>query len=299
MKPIQRQSNAKKLNIGCGDHFHPDWSNVDVSAHHPSVLAWDVRQGLPFEDQSFDAVYHSHLLEHLSVADGERLMSECFRVLRSGGVLRVVVPDLETIATLYLEKLRLAESCQPDAIADYHWMKLELLDQMVRDRSGGLMGQYMASPSIQNSSFVRSRIGNEFWRCRPTDERPLTARAPIPRPKRKFRWVDSVRRFRERLARRSVRLLLGNAGEAALDSGLFRNQGEIHRWMYDRFSMSQLCQRLGFSQFQVCGPESSSIPDFASFQLDAIQGVVRKPDSLFIECRKPAAEAVSAATKAA
>jgi hypothetical protein len=221
-------------------------------------------------------------------------MRECRRVLRPGGVLRVVVPDLEMIAALYLEKLRRADVRREDSVADYLWMKLELLDQMVRDSSGGLMGQYMADPNIVNSDFVRSRIGNEYWRCRPRSECPRDAFHPVALPGTRVRWRESFRRVREWLARSSVRLFLGRAGETALVTGLFRDQGEVHRWMHDRFSIQHLCSRLGLSDFRICGPESSSIPNFAQYQLDAIGGCVRKPDSLFVECRKPAAAAKAA-----
>ena len=295
MNAIRNNPKSNKLNIGCGDHYHADWCNLDVRATDSAVMECDIRNGLPFSDETFDVVYHSHVLEHLTAADGERLMQECRRVLRSGGVVRVVVPDLETIAALYLEKLRRADADREETVADYLWMKLELLDQMVRDTSGGLMGQYMADPNIVNSEFVRSRIGNEYWRCRPQNECPenFSENTTQPSPTERLRRV--FRHLRERLARKSVRLFLGRTGESALVSGLFREQGEIHRWMHDRFSMNHLCQRLGFSQFRICGPESSSIADFATYQLDAVRGVVRKPDSLFVECRKPIAAAAARA----
>ncbi len=286
MSACRMRPNSNKLNIGCGDHFHADWCNIDVRSTEPSVLEYDVRKGLPFDDDSFDFIYHSHVLEHLTNFDGERLMIECRRVLRPGGVLRVVVPDLETIATLYLEKLRRADIGKEVSVADYQWMKLELLDQMVRDKSGGSMGQYMANPKIVNSEFVTSRIGNEYWRCRPLDESPRPIRNKQQRRVRE-RLRAGWQKIRETVACKSVQLLLGRSGESALVAGLFREQGEIHRWMYDRFSMNQLSERLGFSQFRICGPQTSAIPDFASYQLDAVDGIVRKPDSLFVECIKP------------
>ncbi|MEM9703666.1 MAG: class I SAM-dependent methyltransferase, partial [Planctomycetota bacterium] len=60
----------------------------------PGVLAHDLRDPLPFEDGAYDFVYHSHVLEHFRPADVPAFLSECRRVLRPGGVLRVVVPDL-------------------------------------------------------------------------------------------------------------------------------------------------------------------------------------------------------------
>src|SRR5688572_13614475 len=95
----------KLLNVGCGGHFHPAWTNLDLNAATPDVLKHDLREGLPFPADYFDAVYHSHVLEHLARDEASRFLAGCYRVLRPGGVLRVVVPDLEAIARLYLQTL--------------------------------------------------------------------------------------------------------------------------------------------------------------------------------------------------
>jgi SAM-dependent methyltransferase len=278
------------LNVGCGDRHHPAWTNLDLRAHDPSVMACDIREALPFASDTFDAVYHSHVLEHLTPQEGQRLMAECWRVLRPGGLLRVVIPDLETIATLYLEKLRRADAKRADSVANYEWMKLELLDQMVRDRSGGLMGEYMSDPTIVNSKFVQARIGTEFSRSQ-MECGPGKWKAQFSFDRK--RWRAAGRPLRERLARNLVRMLLGPAGARALMTGLFRDSGEVHRWMYDRFSLNQICDSVGFTNFRIRGPESSSIPNFASYGLDTAGGSVSKPDSLFCECSKPATAAAA------
>ena len=82
------------LNLGCGKIFHPDWVNVDLISNNPHVVAFDLNLGIPFAAESFDIVYHSHILEHLERPYAEHLLQECFRVLKPGGLLRVVVPDL-------------------------------------------------------------------------------------------------------------------------------------------------------------------------------------------------------------
>src|SRR5439155_15263636 len=69
------------LNVGCGKHFHPAWTNLDLQAR-PRVIQHDLRTRLPFPEGRFEAVYHSHVLEHLPRADGLRLLQECARVLR-------------------------------------------------------------------------------------------------------------------------------------------------------------------------------------------------------------------------
>lgn len=120
----------KRLHLGCGLNTPKGWVHVDGSwnawlASHPVLrkllrglrlvpasaveVAWakgiivhDVRKPLPFPDSTFVAVYASHLLEHLFLQEAKTLLSECFRVLKPGGVLRVVVPDLRAIILEYL-----------------------------------------------------------------------------------------------------------------------------------------------------------------------------------------------------
>ena len=70
--------------------------------------------------------------------------------------------------------------------------------------------------------------------------------------------------------------------------GRYRLGGEIHQWMYDRYSLKKLLEELGFTDVVVYAPEESSIPDWTSYNLDTNEkGEVNKPDSFFIEAKKP------------
>src|ERR1700680_660258 len=120
-----------KLNLGCGPNAPVGWVNVDgswnawfsnhqflrtalrvvgvIDANHGAQwkarpLVHDLTKPLPFEENTFSCVYASHILEHLYLADAQTLLSECRRVLRPGGVIRLVVPDLRSIAATYLKK---------------------------------------------------------------------------------------------------------------------------------------------------------------------------------------------------
>jgi predicted SAM-dependent methyltransferase len=66
------------------------------------IFIHDIRKPLPFPDGSASAIYASHVLEHLYFEEGTRLIREAFRVLSAGGILRVVVPDLNSIVQEYL-----------------------------------------------------------------------------------------------------------------------------------------------------------------------------------------------------
>jgi SAM-dependent methyltransferase len=283
------------LNVGCGAWYHPDWVNVDLKHSDSHVVQHDIVKGLPFHGEQFDAVYHSHVLEHLSPDEGVALMRECFRVLKPGGILRIVVPDLEQIARLYLQQHDLACQGNELAKANYEWMKLELIDQMVRRQSGGGMGQFITSPMISNPEFVLSRLGNEFNVCLDSTRAHKFEKTKRKREIRVIqtpaRWLSSLgellKTWRLQFVINLVGLMLGKKMQRACEEGFFRSQGEIHRWMYDRYSLNLLAVQCGFQDCAASTAFESRIDGFNAYQLDTIGERVRKPDSLFFECAKP------------
>lgn len=85
----------RKLNLGCDTYRLPDFVNLDLHQDpqiRPEVLA-DVLL-LPFPDEEFDFIYAGHLLEHLFYDRVPDYLREWQRVLRPGGRLTVVVPDV-------------------------------------------------------------------------------------------------------------------------------------------------------------------------------------------------------------
>lgn len=133
---------TKALNIGCGTTVAPGWLNLDnspnarlskipgarvllnrvglLSNSHLAVewpkdlIVRGAGRTLPFRDGEIDFVYSSHLVEHLSRTDAARLLSNVLRVLKPGGVVRIVVPDLAAQARSYLSRL---EANPLDALA--------------------------------------------------------------------------------------------------------------------------------------------------------------------------------------
>ena len=139
MKEACLNSEIDYLNLGCGYRFNSQWTNVDFISTGKDVTAHDLTKGVPFANNTFKLVYHSHLLEHFPKTQAESFIRECYRVLKPQGVLRIVVPDLEQIARIYLTAVEKADS-SPEWAANYEWILLELLDQMVRNKRGGRHG---------------------------------------------------------------------------------------------------------------------------------------------------------------
>jgi predicted SAM-dependent methyltransferase len=90
-----------KLQLGAGQHGIPGWLATDINPRHDEVVEVDVREPLPFPDRTFDYVHAEHLIEHVAYRPGQRLLRECHRVLRPGGVLRVATPDLARLVAIY------------------------------------------------------------------------------------------------------------------------------------------------------------------------------------------------------
>jgi len=267
----------KMLNIGCGVTSDSEWINIDLGGSD-DVMSHNVTDGLPFPDKTFDVVYHSHLLEHIPFEKSLPFIHECFRVLKPGGIIRILVPDLERIAGLYLEKLAAAKESE----ADYDWIMLELYDQCIREKSGGFMERYLRSSHAVLSPFVAARMGASAAQYR---EQAQGKPARIKPTWRNFARV--MYRLRLEFAKWIVYALAGKKGRDAFMEGLFRNSGEVHRWMYDRFSLGRLMANAGFTEIRLVSPLESSIPDFARYKLDVTDGVVRKPDSLVMEGKRP------------
>ena len=271
-------ASPRRLHLGCGGRFHPGWLNVDLHPQHPTVRPHDVTTPLPFPDRHFDAVYHAHLLEHLPRSSALPFVRECFRVLMPGGVLRVAIPDLEQIARLYLEALEGAwlgdpETALPHAMRPF----LELYDAIgvVREQPGGQMLAYLAD---QPAKLAWYRLGADGTIIRQHLER--TTPPPAALPSRLRRLCSG---WRERL----LRWLLGR-DYALLQLGRFRRGGEVHLWMYDRYSLRELLTAAGFAQFRLVSAGESSISGWADDQLDTLpDGAPAKPDSLYAEAIRP------------
>jgi len=90
---------AKYIKLACGPVFidRPDWANFDFVAAS-GVQQADLLGRLPLTDNSAQLVYSSHFLEHIPKPEVETFLRECLRILKPGGVIRLVLPDLENMS---------------------------------------------------------------------------------------------------------------------------------------------------------------------------------------------------------
>jgi len=106
-------SSFEKLNFGCGPHPLDGWTNIDggdgrryVPPPHPDIVKLDVFEALARIPAGCARLISSeHFFEHFDRQQGHEILRECLRLLRPGGVVRMVTPDLEKEVKIYLDLL--------------------------------------------------------------------------------------------------------------------------------------------------------------------------------------------------
>ena len=170
--PLKKtKDNMICVNLGCGTKTNFEWNNVDFTPYarirqkmwlakilrkcgllselrwerlnhmDQDIICWNLKRGIPFPDKTFDVVYHSHLLEHLPKSDALVFLTECHRICKTGGIIRVVVPDLEHMARTYLEAVSRLDSGDESAWCNYDDVVYGMFDQMVRQQAIGTNAQ--------------------------------------------------------------------------------------------------------------------------------------------------------------
>lgn len=165
------------LNLGCGTKTsnHPDVVNIDWSISlkiknnsflnlfsgillngergakandvNGKVVVHDLSKGLPFDNDSVDVVYHSHMLEHINRMDARAFLKENYRVLKPGGILRVVVPDMEILCRKYISAIGAGEGL---SLESYEHYIEEIIEQCVRVEAFGSSRQSQPRRLIEN-----------------------------------------------------------------------------------------------------------------------------------------------------
>ena len=123
-----------RINVGCGKTPTPGWINYDNSlsvrlskfpllssflsqiglisveqnelilAARKSGIEWaNATVKIPHPSGTLQAIYTSHMVEHLDREEIGLFLDESYRVLKPGGVIRIVVPDLRLLVESYIK----------------------------------------------------------------------------------------------------------------------------------------------------------------------------------------------------
>lgn len=268
----------KLLNLACGSKVSNfgEWVNIDFQSPIEGVIEMNILNGLNFPDNYFDVVYSAQFIEHLTLQEAKSVFSEVLRVMKPGGILRIVTPDLEEMAMSYLKYLkRLGDSPERITKNKYDWLRIEIFDQIVRDKSGGDTHDFINNADQETRDFLINRLGlsgkNLF-------ENNTTS-------KNNFSLNKFFNKF-HKIPKKFLELLRSYMLPKTFKIGIFRKSGEIHRYLHDEFSLSHLLKSIGFESITRVNPIVSSINDWSQYNLDKVDGIIDGPRCLYVEARK-------------
>lgn len=117
-----RNSDNLLVNIGVGANGRQGWVNIDATPFPQVNCIYDCRKSLPFPDTSVKGIFCEHFFEHIDYTEEvPYFLSECYRVLKPEGVIRLIVPDGEKYLRAYcgggwegLTKVRPLDSSRTD-----------------------------------------------------------------------------------------------------------------------------------------------------------------------------------------
>jgi predicted SAM-dependent methyltransferase len=91
----------KKIQIGAQSNSISGWLNLDLLPKTREVVFMDATKPFPFSNNSVDYVYTEHMIEHIEFQQALFMLTECFRVLKSSGKIRLATPNLAFLIELY------------------------------------------------------------------------------------------------------------------------------------------------------------------------------------------------------
>lgn len=107
---------VKALQIGTGPHPLKGWLNSDLYRRE-GVVHLDATRPFPFPDASFNFIFSEHMIEHVPWGGGFSMLKECHRVLKPGGKIRLVTPDLNRLLQVTGNQ---SDSWDAEYLAWYH-----------------------------------------------------------------------------------------------------------------------------------------------------------------------------------
>ncbi len=272
------------INLACGQVFidNSNWINFDYVNSSESVKKANLLKRLPIKQEIADLVYSSHFLEHIPRPKVNDFLNEILRILKPGGVVRFVLPDLENMANSYVNLRKQGDHQKAD------FLVLEMIDQCVRNKGGGELGVFFSkiksNPDQYKfmSEFVRERTGDDLTPCSFQQKQNYNFF---------FKNLKSIlASITQRIQQYWIKIVLLVLPPAFRDQNIsLASIGERHHWIWDFYSLKKILEEVGFLDVKRVSASTSIIKDFPFYPLDIDdEGKPRKgAESMYVEATKP------------
>lgn len=262
------------LNLACGSKLiqSSKWINIDFSSPLSSVRKCNILKNLPFKDNSFEFIYSSQFVEHLTYSQLQHVLKECYRILKPNGIIRIVTPDLEELTKEYLLRLSNIKNDYSsfNEIDKYNWIRLEIFDQILREHPSGEMFSFMQTSRPETINYISNRLGYS---------------SSSNKASRYQQKPSIISRIINKLAR-ELRVNFVKLLPKPYRVGLFRQSGEIHKFLHDEYTLASVLSDTNFISPTKQRHHSSYFGLWDENNLDIIDGMLDGPYSLIMEARK-------------
>ena len=92
-----------KLHLGCGKRILPGYVHIDLDNHPHIDYCHDIKTLPMFPEESVDLIYSCGTFEYFDRYEALDILKEWSRALKVGGLLRISVPDFESVIKVYLK----------------------------------------------------------------------------------------------------------------------------------------------------------------------------------------------------
>lgn len=93
-----KENKIRKLHVACGERKIKGWLNSDI---YNGDIYLNATKNFSFKPNSFDYIYSHQFIEHIPLKTGINFLMQIKKVLKKGGKVRIVTPDMKRLIMLY------------------------------------------------------------------------------------------------------------------------------------------------------------------------------------------------------
>lgn len=171
-----------KVHLGCGPNVMPGWVNVDYNSDFNPEVVVDLNEPFPFDSGTVDFIHSEGCLCQFDLESGYHFLKECFRILKNGGVMRLLSPDLRQLVRQYIDGVDHNDNSLVDlwnrevGIALKTNTLAEVLNVGIRDLHNFVYDEDLLTMVLQDCGFQTEIVA--YQQAGPEELRGLDVRSP-------------------------------------------------------------------------------------------------------------------------